>query len=328
MTSLRRWQRGLDPVAAQRVREIVGDATLTDGVAPMSGHLLDTLGGTDSHYLLAEAGDRIVAAAVRQEPDPAELVVEPAARRRGIGRALLAAVLELNPRVWAHGDLEAARGLAASAGLRPVRTLLQMRRSLPARIDAGIALPPGFRIRRFVPGQDEEQFLAVNARAFSWHPEQGRLDRAGLAAEMAQEWFDPAGFFLAVDRDDRVWGFHWTKVHLVDPTPQAGDGSGPERSSPAVLAAGPEPAGPGRSEPAPAARTPGPVGEVFVLGVDPESPIRGLGTPLTLAGLDHLAARGMRTVMLYVEGDNDRASALYRQLGFSTVITDRVYSRS
>ncbi len=303
MTSLRGWRRGLDQVAADRVREIVGDALLTDGVAPMSGHLLDTLGSTDSHYLLADVADRIVAVAVRHDQDPAELVVHPAARRRGIGRAMLAAVLELNPRVWAHGDLEAARGLAASTGLRPVRTLLQMRLSLPAGIDAGTALPQGFRIRSFVPGHDEEQFLAVNARAFFWHPEQGRLDRAGLAVEMAQDWFDPAGFFLAVDPDDRIWGFHWTKVHPFDPTPQAGDGS------------------------VPAARVPGPVGEVYVLGVDPESPIRGLGTPLTLAGLDHLAARGLRTVMLYVEGDNDRASALYRRLGFSTVITDRVYSR-
>jgi len=304
MTSLRGWRRGLDQVAADRVREIVGDALLTDGVAPMSGHLLDTLGSTDSHYLLADVADRIVAVAVRHDQDPAELVVHPAARRRGIGRAMLAAVLELNPRVWAHGDLEAARGLAASTGMWPVRTLLQMRRSLPARIDTGTALPQGFRIRSFVPGQDEEQFLVVNARAFSWHPEQGRLDGAGLAVEMAQDWFDPAGFFLAVDRDDRIWGFHWTKVHPVDPTPQAGE------------------------ELATAVRVLGPVGEVYVLGVDPESPVRGLGTPLTLAGLDHLSARGVRTVMLYVEGDNDRASALYRRLGFSTVITDRVYSGS
>jgi len=336
MTSQASWRRGLDPIAVQRVREIVAIALLEDGVAPMSGHLLDTLGSPDDHYLLAEAADRIVAVAARHDQDPAELVVEPAARRRGIGRTMLAAVLDVHPRVWAHGDLTAARALAASTGLRPVRTLLQMRRPLPVPSPTTPA-PQGFRIRTFVRGQDEEQFLAVNARAFSWHPEQSRLDSAGLAVEMAQDWFDPAGFFLAVDRDDRVLGFHWTKVHPVDPTPQAGSGSSPDGSDPGgsssntSSAAGSSPSGrePVEGSPvrAPAAGLHGPVGEVFVLGVDPLSPVRGLGTPLTLVGLDHLAARGLRTVMLYVEGDNERASALYRRLGFSTVISDRVYSR-
>jgi mycothiol synthase len=341
MTSPPSWRRGLDPIAVQRVREIVAIASMEDGVAPMSGHLLDTLGSPDDHYLLAEAADRIVAVAARHDQDPAELVVEPAARRRGIGRTMLAAVLDVHPRVWAHGDLTAARSLAASTGLRPVRTLLQMRRPLPVPSHT-TAAPQGFRIRTFVRGQDEEQFLAVNARAFSWHPEQSRLDSAGLAVEMAQHWFDPGGFFLAVDRDDRILGFHWTKVHPVDPTPQAGSGSSLGGSDPGGSSSdtsssdtsstvGSRPSG---REPvevfpvqAPAAGLDGPVGEVFVLGVDPLSPVRGLGTPLTLVGLDHLAALGLRTVMLYVEGDNERASALYRRLGFSTVITDRVYSR-
>ena len=42
------------------------------------------------------------------------------------------------------------------------------------------------------------------------------------------------------------------------------------------------------------------------LGVDPQSPVRGLGTPLTAAGLNYLADRGLPTVMLYVEADNAR----------------------
>jgi len=64
-----------------------------------------------------------------------------------------------------------------------------------------------------------------------------------------------------------------------------------------------------------------------VLGVDPEAGLRGLGGPLTAVGLDYLAARGMDTVMLYVEGDNDRAVRLYQRFGFRIAVTNAVYSR-
>jgi mycothiol synthase len=55
--------------------------------------------------------------------------------------------------------------------------------------------------------------VAVNARAFSWHPEQGRLTVEEVLATEDEPWFDPAGFFLAVDAEDKLLGFHWTKVH-------------------------------------------------------------------------------------------------------------------
>jgi len=205
--------------------------------------------------------------------------------------------------VWAYGDLPGAAAVADRLGLVRGRVLLQMRRTTTPGQDVPppeYRLPPGVRLRTFVPGQDEEAFLAVNARAFAWHPEQGRLDLAGLQGEMAQEWFDPAGFFLAVTTDDepeRVLGFHWTKVHPADPNP-------------------------GRDGAA------GPIGEIYVLGVDPEAGIRGLGTPLTEIGLDHLRRRGLETVMLYVEGDNDRARRLYERFGFTTFLSNVVYARA
>jgi mycothiol synthase len=59
------------------------------------------------------------------------------------------------------------------------------------------------------------------------------------------------------------------------------------------------------------------LGEIYVIGVDPDYQGRGLGRALTRAGLGHLATRGVPTAMLYVERDNTPALVLYRSLGFS-----------
>jgi mycothiol synthase len=270
---------------APEVVALADSALLTDGVAPLSGHVLDALDRGADDYLVLPARGAVAGVAVVHESDPAEIVVHPDHRRAGLGRELLTAALDRTGAVWAHGDLPPARALAAAFGLVRTRELLQMRRPLDtswaAAQLAAAPPPPGVRIRTLVPGQDEQQFLGVNARAFDWHPEQGRLDLPGLELEMAQPWFDPAGFFLAVDSDDTVLGFHWTKVHSPDIT--AAD-------APATEA----------------------LGEVYVL---------------TAVGLQHLAGRGLSTVLLYVEGDNEPALRLYRRLGFTTYSTDVVYRR-
>src|SRR4029453_17944902 len=133
--------------------------------------------------------------------------------------------------------------------------------------------------RPFRPATERAPGLAVNARAFAHHPEQGRWTRQDLDLREAEPWFDPAGFLLAVDIADTVLGFHWTKVH-----PPEGD------------------------EPA--------IGEIYVLGVDPGGHRRGLGAALSVAGLRHLAGLGLAEVLLYVDEDNPAAVALYRRLGF------------
>jgi mycothiol synthase len=58
-------------------------------------------------------------------------------------------------------------------------------------------------------------------------------------------------------------------------------------------------------------------GEVYVVGIEPPAQGQGLGTTLTLAGLHHLAHRGVRSVHLYVEADNAAGIALYERLGFT-----------
>jgi mycothiol synthase len=64
----------------------------------------------------------------------------------------------------------------------------------------------------------------------------------------------------------------------------------------------------------------GDVGEIYVIGVHPRAHRRGLGRALTLIGFRYQHdVRGAATAMLYTEGSNDPALALYASLGFGTL---------
>ncbi|MCM3885464.1 mycothiol synthase [Frankia sp. R82] len=231
----------------------------------------------------------------------AEAVVHPAHRRQGVGRALVTALrdacaassAELD--IWAHGDLPGAAALAGPLGFVRTRVLFQLRRPLGEPLPPPV-LPAGITVRPFEPGRDDQAWLTVNAAAFADHPEQGRWTADDLARRQQEPWFDPRGFFVA-ERDRQLIGFHWTKVHALDPTP-------PPDVPPAQV---------------------GPVGEVYVVGVLPGSGGAGLGRALTLIGLHHLRAQGLPTVALYVDEDNDRAVRMYTGLGFTEHARDVSY---
>jgi mycothiol synthase len=290
--------------AADAVLHLAAAATAADGTAPLSEQVLLHLryGGDAAarNLLLYQAGN-LAGYAHLDPPGPAagrsgELVIHPASRQQGLGlalaRALLAARDGTEIRVWAHGDLPAARRLAAASGFTRARALWQMRRPLAAPLPEP-ARPAGITFRTFAPGQDEEAWLSLNARAFASHPEQGGWTRADLDHREQEPWFDPAGFFLA-ERGPRLAGFHWTKVHA---------------------AAG------GQPDTAPARA----VGEVYVVGVDPDERGTGLGRALTLAGLHYLRERGLPEVMLYVDESNTAAIRLYGSLGFTHTGTDVMF---
>ncbi|WP_445280678.1 mycothiol synthase [Streptomyces sp. DSM 118148] len=284
----------LDPDQAEAVLGLLTEAARVDGQQPVSEQgRLQLRGGPREgvSHLLLTAGDELVGYGQLEDTDPveapaAELVVHPAHRGHGHGRALGSALLAASGkrlRVWAHGGHSAARHLAQVLGLTLFRELRQMRRPLTDPELSEPVLPEGVSVRPFVPGKDDAAWLAVNAAAFAHHPEQGSLTQRDLDDRKALPWFDPAGFFLAERRGELV-GFHWTKVHAEEA-----------------------------------------LGEVYVLGVRPGEQGGGLGKALTMIGLRHLAAQGLPTAMLYVDADNKAAVAVYERLGFTTYETDLMY---
>ncbi|MBO0920320.1 mycothiol synthase [Cellulomonas sp. zg-ZUI222] len=300
----------LPPARAAAVRTLHQDAARADGVAPLSEQPLLWLLDPQApvvHLLVADDGadpDGPVTGYAQLDVGSsstvrAELVVAPAHRRRGVARALLARAAQeaatvpgRRLHVWAHGDLPAARATARSAGMVVVRELWRMATDVVGTPPPGAALPPGVQVRAFVPGQDEDAWRRVNARAFAHHPEQGRMTSADLRAREGEAWFDPAGFLLA-ERDGQLLGSVWTKVH---PGGEAPDGA------------------PGEE-----------VGEIYVVGVDPDAQGLGMGRALTALGLAHLRDRGLRTVILYTGAENTVAVHTYERAGFTRTAVDVMY---
>ncbi|NIH86427.1 mycothiol synthase [Amycolatopsis granulosa] len=296
------WVDELDGQAIAEVRELLLAAREVDGRPDLGPgeelpgefrtgpHLLARSDGTLAGYAHLDPGGDAFGRQV------AELIVRPDDRRRGVGTEMVSALVERAAgaplRVWAHGDHPGAAALAGRTGFTRARELLVMRTEVdPAWPEP--RLPEGVTLRTFVPGQDEQAVIEVNARAFDWHPEQGRLTVEDLRAEEAEDWFDADGFFLAEDGTGKLLGFHWTKVHPANPRRFGGRETG----------------------------------EVYVVGVDPGAQGGGLGKALTLAGLRYLRDRGLPQVILYVEGDNAPAVAVYTRLGFTRHEVDVQYER-
>ena len=180
--------------------------------------------------------------------------------------------------IWLEDSQPHDDELMANISFVNYRDLWQMRCSFPPLGKATFTRP-------FIPGADNNAFLAVNSRAFSWHPEQGRLTPEQLEKILLEDWFDSKGFLL-FEIDNSLAGFCWTKVH---------------REESLVL------------------------GEIYAIAIDPNFHGRGYGKPLTIAGLNYLMSVGADLGMLYVESDNTPAIRIYEEIGFTHFSTNRAY---
>lgn len=301
----------LSPPDPPWLLELIARARGTDGQPPFSDQsLIDLRLGERDLLAIGELAAAIVS------PTEAELVVDPDARGRGHGTALLSTVIDRSSAVrhaqgtpllvWAHGDHPAARALATRFGFEPVRRLLQLRADLAVGpVSTGTFSTGTFSTGTFAtgtmstgstagdtteffrPGVDDAEWLALNARAFAHHPEQGSVSQADLDAIMAEPWFD-ASTFLVLRAARVMVGYCWLKVD-----PSTGSGT---------------------------------VGELYVVGVDPDHQREGLGRHLVTAGLSRLRELGIRSASLYVEADNVGAVKLYETFGFSQYSIDIQYA--
>jgi mycothiol synthase len=214
--------------------------------------------------------------------DAVDLVVTPEARGRGLGTALAKAAV-LQP-----GTLTAwSHGNHPAAAALAARLGFDRVRDLWVMRRSLTDLPDAPEV---ADGIDIRTF-EVGADEDAWVALNAEAfahhpEQGGMTRADLDERMGEPWFdpmgFFVATRAQRLVGFHWTKVH--DETP--------------------------------------PYGEVYVVGVSPNAQGGGLGKRLTLAGLEHLASRGLAEVILYVEADNAPAIAVYGRLGFTHAAED------
>lgn len=282
------WTEELNGLQLQQVKALADRARIHDHVAPLneSAELALEAGGA-AHFLHLQHGQLTGYLQWQPRYATAQLVVDPAQRRTGIGTTLVQALAQRVPPegpaptwgIWSFGDLPATRAFAAACGLVDTRGLLILSR--PPLTEPPAAPAAGLHVRAFTPA-DTAELLEVNAAAFAEHPEQGALELADFTARTTEDWFDPAGLLLGFDADGLA-GFHWTK--------RVGE-----------------------------------IGEVYVLGIAPRAQGRGYGKTLLQAGLSHLSEHGVSEIELYVDRAEAVAVRMYESAGFRVVNRDVCYS--
>jgi len=276
------------------VNELVAAAAADDGVTPLNEPAMLRVTTEDNprvSHLLARRDGRLVGYAQLDQHDPAgphvEVAVAPDARRQGFGRALVSRARSIVAPM--PMELWSHGDRPGAAALADRLGFDRVRELWLMRRDLDADLPP-------IPDASPVRIRTFRPGADeeAWLKVNARAfadhpEQGQMTrADLDRRMAQPwfdPEGFFVAEQDGRMVGFHWTKVHDDDP----------------------------------------PVGEVYVVGIDPEAQSLGLGKILTLAGLHYLRDRGLATVKLYVEAANAPAIALYSRLGFVHTDTDVMY---
>lgn len=231
-------------------------------------------------------------------PSPKVTVVEPAWRRRGIGRALLLAAEAIERRQGNDAVImgvlpedAAGRAFLEACGFRYHSTVWDLDLA-PGIVVARPAWPDGVTVRAIDRARDLPAWVRLFNDAFATHPTPIRMDLETTLADWGKP--SPASdddIAVAVAQDGSLLGFCSTEpVRLAD------GGVGPRA-------------------------------EIWTVGVRTGSQGLGLGRQLLRWGIAYLRGLGAGTVTLAVNGTNGRALALYESEGFVRTSTRERWSR-
>lgn len=296
----------LTPEQRRTVHELIEHARTTDAVSPLNEAAMLETGRANcdpgiAHQLCWADADLVGYAfldSATGEPI-AQLVVDPAHRRQGVATTMIGE-LGFDPRQpeTAHRIGQQVRLHAWSFGDLPAaRALAEGLSYQPVRELLVMArplsdlphseLPAGVTVRPFADS-DLADLVRINARAFAHHPEQGGMTEQDFQDRMKEAWFDPEGLLLATRANA-----DGSETILGFHWTKRHDAS---------------------------------LGEVYVIGVDPDHSGGGIGTALLHRGLEHLADRGATRVILYVEGSQGYVVRLYEATGFEVANRDIMYA--
>jgi mycothiol synthase len=287
------WRTALSDVEQRRITAVFDAATAHDGTPPVGDQVLRELPLDRTRHLVATVDEKVVGylnlvPATDDAPAMAEVAVDPQARRGGIGSELITTGLAEG----GHGARVWAHG-----NLEPARATAAALHLAAAR--------KLLQMRR--PLADLPAVKAVDGvrlRTYAGPDDDAELLRVNNAAF---SWHPEQGGWTDADIAERR-GESW-----FDPEGlflAFDDASGRLLGFHWTKVHGPA------------------LGEVYVVGVDPDAQGRGLGATLTLVGLHHLADRlgPGAEVTLYVEADNSAAVKTYERLSFGVFAADVAYT--
>jgi mycothiol synthase len=250
-------------------------------------HAVDRLAGDPAGTLVALEGDEIVGYCTPRHDD---LTVHPAFRRRGHGRRLVAAALDMlrargqsNLILYGPADRPAAAGFIEALGFTYTSSLWLFELAPEIAVPTP-AFPSDVTVRTYRHPDDLAAFVRLANASFVDHPTPMTFTETVVAHTHGLPDFDPGGIVLLVSRDDPERLIGWAKAEheIVE--------SGERR------------------------------GYVAFVGVVPEWRGRGLGRELLRWAIGYCRDAGSSTIELNVEAANDRALELYRRTGFRAAV--------